>query len=320
MITRRSFTWGTAITWFGLTADAASAQDFPARPVTLIVAVQAGTSADACLRALAAATEKHLGRPIIIENRAGASTTLAPQMAARTSADGYTLVQIGRTALRFSLLRKTAYDPAIDFTYIIAVTGYTYGVVVKSDAPWKTFQEFLADAKANPGKITYGTGGPNTNGHILMERIAKQQGIKWVHIPFKGGDATNALLGGHIHAQADPAGWAPQVKAGNLRLLVTGGASRTKSWPTVPTLQETGIDWVASSVYGIAGPKGMDPKIVKVLHEAFRKGMEDPSFIKAIAQFDQELFYLNSADYHDFVIKQIAEEKRLVDELRLKDE
>src|SRR6266849_2508949 len=97
MITRRSFTWGTAIAGFGLAAGAARAQDFPARPVTLIVAVQAGTSADACLRALAAATEKHLGRPIIIENRAGASTTLAAQVAARASADGYTLVQIGQT-------------------------------------------------------------------------------------------------------------------------------------------------------------------------------------------------------------------------------
>ena len=321
MITRRSFTWGTAIAGFGLTAGAASAQDFPARPVTLIVAVQAGTSADASLRALAAATEKHLGRPIIIENRAGASTTLGPaQMAATASADGYTLAQIGQTVFRFPFLRKTTYDPAKDFTYIIAVTGYTTGVVVKSNAPWKTFRELLADANANPGKIAYGTGGANTTTHVVMELIAKQQGIKWVHIPFKGGDATNALLGGHIHAEADPAGWAPQVNAGQLRLLVTWGASRTKTWPTVPTLQETGIDLVSSSPYGIAGPKGMDPKIVKLLHDAFRKGMEDPFFIKTIAQFYQEPFYLNSADYHDFAMKQIAAEKRLVDELRLRDE
>jgi tripartite-type tricarboxylate transporter receptor subunit TctC len=106
------------------------------------------------LRALAAATEKHLGRPIIIENRAGASTTLAAQMAARASADGYTLVQIGRTVFRLPLLRNTTYDPAKDFTYIIAVTGYTYGVVVKTNAPWKTFQVHAADKR---GTLAYGT-------------------------------------------------------------------------------------------------------------------------------------------------------------------
>jgi tripartite-type tricarboxylate transporter receptor subunit TctC len=306
---------------FGLKAGSAEAQEFPVRPVTLLVALPAGTSGDVSLRALASATEKHLGRPIVIENRPGASTTLGPaQMAATANPDGYTLAQIGPAVFRMPFLTKTTYDPAKDFTYIIAVTGYTLGVVVRSEAPWKTFQEFLADAKANPGKITYGTGGVGTTVYTVMERIARQQGIKWVHVPFKGGDDVNALLGGHIHAVADPAGWAPQVNAGRLRLLVTFGSGRTRSWPTVPTLKETGIDMVIDAPYGIAGPRGMEPKIVKVLHDAFKKGIEDPSFKATIAQFDQEPFYLSSADYHDFALKQIAEEKRIAEELGLKDE
>jgi tripartite-type tricarboxylate transporter receptor subunit TctC len=321
MITRRHFTSGIAMAGFSFKAGSAKAQDFPARPVTLIVAVPAGTSADVSLRALASATEKHLGRPIVIENRPGASATLGPaQMAVTAKPDGYTLAQIGPSVFRLPFIGKTTYDPAKDFTYIIAVTGYTLGVVVRSDAPWKTFQELLADAKANPGKIAYGTGGVGTTVHIVMERIAKQQGIKWVHVPFKGGDDVNALLGGHVQVVADPAGWAPQVNAGRFRLLVTFGGGRTRSWPTVPTLKETGIDMTADAPYGIAGPRGMEPKIVKVLHDAFKKGIEEPSFKATIAQFDQEPFYLSSADYHDFALKQVAEEKRIAEELGLKND
>jgi tripartite-type tricarboxylate transporter receptor subunit TctC len=325
MITRRNCMLGMIAA--GLQTGGASqngaawAQDFPTRPVTLIVAVPPGTSADATLRALASAAEKHLGRAIVIENRPGGSTTLGPaQMSGSAQPDGYTLSQIGPPVLRMPFIRKTTYDPATDFTYIIAVTAYTVGVVVRSDAPWRTFQEFIADAKANPGKIIYGTGGVGTTGHVVMQRIARQQGITWVHVPFKGGDDVNAVLGGHIHALADPAAWAPLVNAGQLRLLTTVGANRTTKWPNVPTLRETGIDIVMESPYGIAGPKGIDPRIVKILHDAFRKGMAEPSFVKTMAEFDQEPFYLDSADYHDFAMRQIAEEKRLMRELEITSE
>src|SRR5581483_9715507 len=254
MITRRYFTSGAAAAGLGLVAGEVRAQDFPARPVTLIVAVPPGTSADVCLRALAKAAERNLGQPIIVENRPGASGTLGPtQMAATARPDGYTVAQINPSLFVLPLFTRVNYDPAKDFTYIIAVTEYTLGVVVRSDAPWKTFPELLADAKANPDKITYGTGGVATTVHIVMERIARQRGIKWTHVPFKGGDDVNALLGGHIQMLADPAGWASQVNAGQLRLLVTLGRDRTRSWPNVPTLKETGIDMAADAPYGIAG-------------------------------------------------------------------
>jgi len=149
-------------------------------------------------------------------------------------------------------MSRTSFDPAKDFTYIIGLSGYTFGVAVRSDAPWKTFPELLAAAKANPGTITYGTPGAGTSLHITMEQIAREQGIKLVHVPFKGNaEATTALLGGHIHALADSSGWAPQVNEGKLRLLVSWGASRTRNWPTVPTLREIGIDIVSNSPHGI---------------------------------------------------------------------
>jgi tripartite-type tricarboxylate transporter receptor subunit TctC len=259
---------------------------------------------------------------IVIENKPGASTVLAPaQVAATGKPDGYTLVQITQNVFRAPFLRRTPFNPAQDFTYVIAVTAFTIGVVVRHDAPWKTFQDLLDDSKSNPGKISFGTAGAGTVSHVVMSWIARQRGIQWTHVPFRGGpDGVNALMGGHIHALADAAGWAPQVNAGQLRLLVTFGANRTKSWPTVPTLKETGIELVMSAPYGIAGPKGMDPTIVKILHDAFKKGMEEPSFAATLAQFDQEPFYLNSEEYYAFAMRQIVEEKSLVEELGLKEE
>lgn len=301
-------------------AGAAQAQDFPARPVTLIVPWPAGGTTDVGMRALASATEKHLGQPIVIENRPGGSGTLGPgQMAATAKPDGYTIAQIPITVFRFPFMTKTTFDPSTDFTYIIAVSGYTFGVVVRDDAPWKTFQDLVAEAKANPGKINYGTPGAGTSLHITMEQIAKQQGLKWTHVPFKGNaEAMNALLGGHIHAVADSSGWAQLVNSGRFRLLVTWGAARTKNWPNVPTLRDIGIDMVSNSPFGIAGPKGMDAKVVKVLHDAFKKGLEEPSYAAAMAQLDQELFYLGSEDYRKFALQQIDEARRFIAELGLK--
>jgi len=307
-----------ALAWIG----AAAAQNFPTRPVTLIVPWPAGGTTDVVMRALATATEKHLGQSLVIENRGGAAGTLGPgQMAASARPDGYTVAQIPITVFRYPFMHKTTFDPAKDFTYVIGLTGYTFGVVVRKDAPWKTFQDLLADARANPGKISYGTPGAGTSLHVTMEQIARQQGIKWTHIPYKGNaEATTAILGGHIQVVADSTGWAPQVNNGDLRLLVTWGARRTRNWPDVPTLREVGIDIVSTSPFGIGGPAGMEAGVVKVLHDAFKKGMEEPSYAAAMDKFDQEPFYLSSEDYHAYALRHIEEEKRMVEALALKEE
>jgi tripartite-type tricarboxylate transporter receptor subunit TctC len=318
---RRSLILGLLAAGWAVAAatGTAQAQSFPSRPVTLIVPWPAGGTTDVGMRALASATEKHLGQSIVVENRPGGSGTLGPgQMAATAKPDGYTVTQIPITIFRFPFMQKTSFDPATDFTYIIGVSGYTFGVVVKDDARWRTFQQLVADAKANPGKVNYGSPGTGTSLHIAMEQIAKQQGIKWTHIPFKGNsEAMNALLGGHIDAVADSSGWAQLVNAGKLRLLVTWGAARSKNWPNVPTLRDLGIDLVANSPFGIAGPKGMDANVVKVLHDAFKKGLEEPSYAEAMAKLDQELFYLSSDDYRKFVLQQIEEARRFIAELGL---
>jgi tripartite-type tricarboxylate transporter receptor subunit TctC len=320
-MSRRTALTGLAFAIAIAAGSGATAQDFPTRPVTLVVPYPAGGATDVALRTLASATEKHLGQSIVIENRGGAAGTLGPAQVASAKPDGYTISQIPAAVFRYPFLRKTSFDPTRDFTYIIGITGYAFGIVVKADAPWKTLRDFLDDARATPGKINFGSTGANTSQHITMLQIAKQQGIMWTHIPFKGSaEAINALLGGHIQADADSTGWAPQVNAGQFRLLVTWGSNRTKSWPSVPTLKESGIDLVVESPYGLAGPKNMDPNVVKILHDAFKKGMHDPLFTSIMRTLDQDIIYMSSADYRDFALKQIGEEKRAVEELGLKEE
>ena len=312
-----------ALAAIGMLVSAAShAQDYPTKPITLIVPWPAGGSTDISMRAIAESASKVLGQPIAIDNKAGGGGTVGPAtMAAAAKPDGYTIAQIPITVFRYPFTRKTTFDPVNDLSYILSLSGYTFGIVVKKDAPWATFQDLLADAKANPGKISYGTPGPGTTLHLTMEQLAKERGIKWTHVPYRGtSESTNALLGGHISAVADASGWAPLVESGQLRLLVIWTDKRSKSWPSVPTLKESGIAMVSNSPFGLAGPKGMDPKVVKTLHDAFKKGMEERSYLDTIAKIDQEPFYLNTEDYRAFVRRTVPEQKQLMEELGFKPE
>ncbi|SCU91321.1 conserved exported hypothetical protein [Cupriavidus necator] len=295
----------------------AMAGDFPERPVQLIVPWPGGS--DAVLRAFADTASKYLGQPIVVLNKPGASGTLGPAAMARTAKnDGYTIAQIPLSVFRLPHLQPTNYDPLADFTYIIALSGYTSGVVVRADAPWKTWQEFIAYAKKNPGKVSYATPGVNTTIDITMKQIAKKEGIRWTDAPFKGsGDAIAALLGGHVTALAGTTAWSQMVDGGKLRLLVTWGEKRTERWPTIPTLKELGYGIVANSPYGIAGPKGMDERTVKALHDAFKKALEDPGMKWTLQQYDEEPFYLSTDAYRQYSRTTYREQKAIVEELHL---
>ena len=301
---------------FALAAGAA-AQPFPTKPVTLICPWPAGGSTDITMRALAEATAKYLGQQVVIENKPGAGGTLGAVALLNARPDGYTVSQIPLGVFRVPHLEKTAYDPLKDFTYLLGVSGYTFGVVVPADSPHKSFSDLVAFAKANPDKIAYGTPGANTSLHATMEEIAWNQGIKWVHIPHKG-NAPNmlAILGGQVNAAADATGWGPHVDAGKLRLLVTWGDKRTKRWPSVPTLQELGFGIVSNSPYGLAGPKAMDPKVVQILHDAFKKGAEDPIHLAALEKYDQDLWYRSSEDYAKYARETFAAEKATMERLK----
>ena len=301
-------------------SGAALAQAYPNRPVTLIVPWPPGGSTDISVRALAEVASKYLGQRFVIENRPGATGTVGPAyMVQNTKPDGYTICQMPITVFRLPHMTKTAFDPMADFSWIIHLTGYTFGVVVRADSPIKTWQDLIAYAKANPGKLSYATPGTGSSLHITMEGLAAREGMELLHVPFKGyADASVALLGGHVMAHADSTGWAELVDAGRVRLLVTWGAQRTKRWPQVPTLKDLGYPIVANSPYGLAGPKGMDPAVMKVLHDAFRKALEDPEYQKILEKLDQEAYYLNGADYAALARKTFEEEREVIKRLGLK--
>jgi tripartite-type tricarboxylate transporter receptor subunit TctC len=300
-----------------LLALAAQAQSFPAKPITLICPWPPGGSTDVHLRKFAEIAQKHLGQPMVVDNKPGGGGMIGPsQMARLAKPDGYTLSQLPITAFRLPHQRQVDWDALKDFTYIIGLTGYTFGVVVKSDSPFKTFQDLIDYARANPGKLAYGSTGAGTSPHLLMEEVAMKTGVQFLHVPFKGNaDSTQALMGGHIMAQSDATGWGRHVDAGTFRLLVTFGEKRTK-W-NAPTAKELGIDIVSYSPYGIVGPKGMEPQLVKTLHDAFKKTLDDPEHLKVLQQFDQVYWYKSSEEYANWAAETLKAERATIERVGL---
>jgi tripartite-type tricarboxylate transporter receptor subunit TctC len=302
----------------GATASFAQAA-FPTRPITLIVPWPAGGSTDRHLRGLAEIASKYLGQNIIVENKPGGGGTSGPgTMALTAKPDGYTIAQFSLGMLRLPQMQKTQWNPLTDFSFIIGVTGYTFGLTVRADSPYKNFNDYIDAARKQPGKIDYGSTGIGTSPHLLMEELTENAKVQLNHVPFKGNaDLTQALLGGHIMAQSDASGWDKYVDGGQMRLLVTFGEKRTQRWPNVPTAKELGYGVVSTSPYGLVGPKGMDPAVVKTLHDAFKKAIEDPKHLELLAQLNQDVWYLNSEDYAKWARDTYAKEKRLIDRLGL---
>ena len=300
---------------------AAAQRRFPDRPVRVLVPWAPGGTTDVQMRALCEAASNRLGQPVVVDNKAGAGGILGAQaLAGGTRPDGYVLGQMPVSVFRYpQMAPRPPFDPMRDFTWIIQLTGYLFGVAVRAEAPWRDFREFLAYAKDNPGKVTYGTPGVGTSLHITMEQIAEQRGIDWVHVPFRGTtENVQALLGGQIDATADASGWGELVKDGRLRLLATWAAERAKRFPDASTLREQGIDIVSASPYGLAGPKGMDPAVVQVLHDAFRAALEDPAHLAVLERYDMSVAYLNSADYAAAARRQYEEDGAMIRRLGLR--
>lgn len=300
-----------------LTASAQAQDKFPSRSIELIVPFPPGGATDVQARTLGAAASKELGQSIVIVNAPGASATLGPASMARTAKpDGYTLSFTPASLFRLPHLQHVNFDPLQDFTYIIGLTSYTYGLVVPMDSKWKTVADLVADAKTRPGQITYGAIGVSGSGNIAMERFAKASGTKFNFAPFQGAaDVTQAVIGGHIDLVSDGS-LGTMSDTGKLRVIATATEKRVERFPDVPTLKELGYDVVIQSILGIGGPKGMDPKVVQILHDAFRKAMDDPSYRKALQAQAQPVEYMNSSDYTAYARRQYESDKAAVQELK----
>ena len=300
------------------TGAQAQAQGFPSKPIKLLVAFPAGGPTDITMRVLAENAGKILGQPVIVENKPGAGGTLPAQALQIAAADGYTVAQIPLGVFRLPYTTKINWDPVKDISYVINVTGYAFGLVVPADSPIKSWTHFVAWAKANPGKLSYGSTGTMTSPHLTMELVAQKAGIELLHVPYKGSaDLMQAILGGQLMAAADSTGFAPQVEAGKLRVLNTWGAERLSKFPDAPTLKELGLDIVQNSPFGIGAPKGTPPAVVKRLHDAFKQAMEQESYKSALARYDMVPIYMSSATYQKFAQDTFNREKAIIEKLGL---
>lgn len=294
------------------------AQSFPVKPIRLVIAFPAGGPTDITMRSLADGASRILGQSVIVENKPGAGGTLPAQTLQTSAADGYTVAQIPLGVFRLPYTTKINWDPIKDISYVLNVTGYAFGLVVPIDSPLKTWTHYVGWAKANPGKLTFGSTGTLTSPHLTMELIAQKLGLQLLHVPYKGSaDLMTALMGGHIMSAADSTGFATLVESGKLRVLNTWGAQRLAKFPDAPTLMELGLDLVQNSPFGIGAPKGTPPEVVKRLHDAFKQAMEQDSYKTALARYDMVPMYMSSAGYSKFAAETFAREKALVEKLGL---
>jgi tripartite-type tricarboxylate transporter receptor subunit TctC len=298
----------------------AHAQAYPQRPITVYCAFPAGGPTDVVFRAFADAAGRELRQSVVVENKPGAGGTIAPLALKSARPDGYLLSQAAISVFRIPQMQKAPQlDPLRDLTWIANLTGYTFGIVVPAGSPWKTFGDYIEDARRNPGQINYGSTGTGTSPHLAMEEVAANAGVKFNHIPFKGSaDLMTALLGGHVMAASDSTGWAPHVESGKVRLLATFGSKRTRKWPDVPTLEELGYKTVSDSPFGIVGPAGMEPAVVGALNDALRKSLDDPRVKELLERYDQPVIYMGPTEYSEWARRTWDTERGTIERLGLK--
>jgi len=292
-------------------------QDYPTKPVNLLVGYPAGGSTDLSMRALASEAAKILKQPIVVSNVVGAAGTLVLGRVKGEKPDGYTIFNAPTANFcRIPHLQAVPYDPLKDFSFIMQYGLYQYGLVVRADSPWKTFEEFIDYAKKNPRKVNYATSGLGTGQHLAMEYMAQKEKIEWNHVPFPGGlQAVTALLGGHVQAVSQTTEWKEHVNAGTLRLLVVWTDLRLKAFPNVPTLREKGYPFSVHSALSLMGPAGMPKPVVEKLQNAFSQAMESKAFLDVMDKFDMPPAYLGSDALTKLVNKDYTETGELIKSL-----
>ncbi|MGY4831086.1 tripartite tricarboxylate transporter substrate binding protein [Sphaerotilaceae bacterium SBD11-9] len=282
---------------------------YPSRPITMWVPWPAGGATDISLRLLAELASRPLGQRVITENRGGAGGTMAMPILQQAEPDGYTIAQLPQPIFRAVHLQKVLWDPIRDVTPIIQISGVTFGVLVGAGSRLRTLDDLFAYARENPGRLSIATNGVGTTPHVVLEELFTARGLSYIHVPYKGtSEQLLAIESGQVMAGVNSTGFGPAVDSGQLRLLVIFSAQRSKRWTQVPTLRELGHDIVASSPYGLGGPRGLPAEVVTVLHDAFKKAMFEPQFIQELAKYDQELDYLGPADYAEACRQQFVKE------------
>ncbi len=280
--------WVAALALAAAPAALAQGAPYPSKPVRLIVPFPPGGAVDFYARTVQNRLAENLGQGVVIENRTGASGMVGADLVAKAPPDGYTLLvgNIATLAMNVGVYPKMPYDPRRDLAPILRTVAVDYVMVVHPAVPAATVQEFVALARAHPGKMSYGSAGSGSAPHLSTELFKQRAGIDVVHIPFKGGGpVVTDVLGGQIQlAIADQANLMPHVKAGRLRALAVGTLERSAAYPDLPTVAESGYPgFEARGWQGIAGPAGLPPDMVRQLNAAFTKAMAAPDVRQRLA-------------------------------------
>lgn len=292
---------------------------YPARPISLVVPWPAGGQTDITMRILADLAGDTLGQPVVVENRPGAAGTLVGPALQNAPADGYTIGQLPITLYRAALQHKVSWQPLRDITPVIQISGVTFGIVVPAASPFRSFADVVAWGRAHPGTLTVGSTGIGSTAHLAMEEVLAREGVRYIHVPYKGtADQMLAVAAKTLMVGVNSTGFAPYVETGQLRLLATFNAARSKRWPQVPTMRELGYaQSVYTSPYGIGMPAGGDPLVIRKLHDAFRAALFHPRHLAELAKYDMDPEYLATADYGRFVRVVSARERQLLARLGL---
>ncbi len=272
-------------------APQAFAQGWPDKPIRLIVNFGTGGAPDLVARLYAPRLSEALGQPVVVENRAGAGGNIGVETVARSAADGYTLLSSASSSFVIGphIYTKLAFDPVKDIVPVAAAALTPMYLVVRPGLPAATVAELVAHARANPGKLNYGSAGAGTLPHAAAEMLLRTAGIRATHVPYKGsGAALAALLGDQVDFVFDPGVAIPQVKAGKVRLLAVGSAARSPGFQDTPTLREAGADMTAVSVVGLFAPAGTPAEIVARLNRELARIMQSPESRAALSAMAAE--------------------------------
>lgn len=287
----------------GVAGGLAGAADFPTKPITIVVTVSAGGSNDIQSRAFASVAEKILKQPVVVVNKPGASGMLGLMQGAQAPPDGYTITTSSMSelcVLEWELANNR--KPEASLNDFIPIGGFTIApliIAVPTKSPWKTIEDLIRDAKANPGKYAYASGGLYRIAHINTELFAKAVGLKFRHVPYGGGgQAVTAVVGGHEDfASMTPSSSVPLMKGGKLRPLAVQGDMRSKFLPEVPTLKEKGIDAGLPQITGLGVPKKTPAPIVEKLRAVVKQATEDKSFINVIESQGDEVHHVDGETF-----------------------
>jgi len=295
----------TALTLAGSlgVATGALAQDYPNKPVKVIVNFPPGGAADLIARFITVPLSEVMGQPFVVENKAGAGGNIGGEVAARAPNDGYTLLMSsgGMVSINPLIYPKMSFDPAKDLTPVAAAARVLVYLQVRPELPVKTAKEFIAYLKANPGKLSYGSPGNGSSPHLAGELFAERAGIQATHIPYRGAaPAMQDLLGGQIQFMFDPGIGLQNVPTGKLRLLAVGSMKRSPLFPDVPTLDEVGLKgFDADTYFGFYAPAGTPPEIIQRLNREINKIVSTKEFRERLLAMGGEPSPMSPKEFGD---------------------